>query len=511
MSDEPLKFQNEEEKNAALTAIQDKPGGAGPEDMEEIDRISEAEVVDSPEEIPEDTGLPAEEKPPEEVEPEDDARQWTIDDTLISEYDDEYVDENGRRRKFITHKNPGDLLKSYVGAQKNNHYLKTQRIPQAHQEGYNKAKAEYEEKLQALQKENEAFKAQPPEKKEPPVRKEPVETDTLQKYNTLVEELKGISDEDSIEYTAKMKQAFVLQSELRQEESTRHADDINNLRTEITSDVTEKLTAYERKLAESENKRLDNLKAIKDEEDRNKILSNIYTEIDTFASEKDTPAEFKSDQKFSDMNAEAASFHNALGEAYTGKTSAFYSPGEWSKVMQQAELEYINGTPALLEKAKSIGLNEPKNYQVWKRLDAIDAMRTGYIRNPTTNVWEQRFNPHDGKQVNLGDIKTAYNYYLDESGLREKKASEKTKKEVNQVVDVINKRDKGMTQLDESTLSQEGDGTTLTEAQAQEFLQNVDMDYVMAEQMKGNLEPLQKLNAAQDRLKGEPVPVLYKR
>lgn len=508
---EPLKFKDDAEKNAALAVIQDQPGGARPEDFEEIDRISAAEVEEV-EKTEEDTGLPKSEEevktleePEKKIEQEDDARKWEITEELISKYDDEeYTDENGRRRKLITQTNPDDFVKSYVSAERNNHHLKTIRIPQAQEEGYAKAKTEYEPKLQAMQRELDDLKAKPPEKKETaPVLKKPIQTETLNQYNAVVEELNGISDEDSVEHTAAMKKALGLSQKLREEDSTRHADDINNLRTEITSDVTNKLTAYETTQAENENKRVADAKLITDREEQQKTLANIYTEIDVFAEGKDTPKEFQSDQKFADMNVEATNFHNSLGEAYTGKTSSSYSPQDWTNIIQKAELDYINGTPALLDRAKSIGLNEPKNYQVWKRLDAIDAMRTGWIRNSSTNVWEQRFNSHTGKPVDLGDIKTAYNYYLDNSGLREQEASDKTRKEVDKVVDAVNKRDKSMVQLDESKLSQDGDGTSLTEEQAAEVLRTADMDWIKGEEMRGNLEPLNELNAALIRLKSE--------
>ncbi len=509
---EPLKYKDEAEKNAALTAIQDRPGGARPEDIEEIDRISEAEVEVSPEVEPEEeSGLPEseeEEKPlvesEEKVEPEDTARNFQITEELISEYDDEYTDENGRRRKFVTQKNPGDLLKSYVSAQKNNHYLKTQRIPQEKQAGYDQAKAEYEEKFQAMQKEMETLKAQPPEKKETPVQK-PVETETRNQLNTVMEKLNGISDEDTIENTGSLREALILSEKLRGEDSTRYADDINNLK----ADIDTKINAYRTEQDQKEQQRVATAKEETDRQKQQEILNNVYTELDEFAAGKDAPKDVKTNQKFIDMQREALAFHDQLGELYTGKLRTAHTQQDWANVVRKAELDYLNGVPELVAKAKASGIDEPKNYGAWKTLDGIDAMRGGWVRNSSSNVWEERFSKSTGKRVNLGDVKTAYKWWLDETGQMDKKIADGKREEVDKVLGAVNKRDKGMVQLDESKLIQDGDGQPLTEAQANEILRDADMDFVKAEEMKGNHEPLNRVNAAMDRLKYERIPVSY--
>jgi hypothetical protein len=508
---EKITYATEAEKNAALEEIQDKPGGATEADFELIDRIGAAEVTEKPNPA-DDLVIEDEAKPPnkseEKPEPapktlEDETRNWQITEEMISEYDDEYFDGQ-KQRKFITHKNPGDFLKSYVGAQKNNHYLKTQKIPQAQQEGYNKAKAEYETKLQAYEKELETLKAKPPEKKETIT---PVETDTLNQYKAVVEELNGISDEDSVEHTATMKKALILSQKLRDEENARYAADINSVRSEVNN----KLVAFETKQEEKDRKRLEALNLETDRTKQQTIINRIYNEIDSFVASKDAPPEAKTDQPFSEMHAEAMTFHNELAEAYTGNSSGSYSQQEWNGIMEKAGTAYLNSLPELVAKAKAIGINEPKNYKQWVFLDNLDATRTGMMRDPVTNEWVERFSTTTGKKINLGDIKTAYNYYLDNSGLREKKISDDKKADAEKLVHAINKRDGGVTQLDDSKMTGEGEGQALTKDKAREIVENLDWDFIKAEEMRGNLEPLQKANAAIKRLDGEPVSVLLEK
>jgi len=507
-----LVFETEEARNDGLFAIQDKPGGPTSEDFDEIERIQAVEVnKPSPEE-----GTEEEEtvKPTETLEekiPEDDARNWQIDEEFITQHDEEYTDENGRRRKFITQTNREDFVKSYIGAQKNNHYLKTQRIPQAKQEGYDTATAEYNEKLAAKDKELETLRAKPAPAPAPEP-KAPVKTDTQEQYTAIVEELNGITDEDSIEHTAKMKKAFVLQQKLLEEERTQNADNINNMKTEMKTDFDSKFTAFEAKQAEERKKESDRVQAITNQSQQNETVNKLYTEIDDFVSGKDAPPEAKTDESFTVMNAKALKFHNDLAEAYTGRAASSYSQQEWSSTLGNVESMWLNGTPELLTKAKEIGITEPKNYKAWSFLDNIDAIRGGMMRDPATNQWVNKFDPNSGEKVNLGDIKTAYNWYLDNSGKRQELETEKGKKKVEEVVHAINKRDKGVVQLDESQMTSEGEGQALTKEDAEKILEGANMDLIRAKEMEGDLTQLERVNAALERLDMPPIaPVFAKK
>ena len=487
-----LKFETETEKTAALEEIQNKVGGASVDDLEEIDRISSTEVnkKDDGEESTE------QENNVKPGEGEGSDRNWEITEELISEYDDEYFDGQ-KNRKFITQKNPGDLLKSYVNVQKNNHYMKTQRIPQAKDEGYNQARSEYEDKMKALQVEIDGLKSKDVEIK--PAEKK---TGALQKeYNEAMERLSGISDEDSIEHTAAIKNALLLSQKLREEDSSRGVED-------ITEEYNKKFIDFEKKFEEKEQNRLHDLELKNSQKEQKATLEGIYSEIDAFARSKDAPKEAVSNQNFKDMLSDAMEFHNSLAEVYTGKTSTSYDQKDWNGIMEKVGTMYLNKLPELITRAKETGINEPKNYNQWQFLDNLDAIRTGMMRNPETNEWTNRYDKNTGKPVNLGDIKTAYNYYLDESGLREKNLLSEKKADAENLMGAINKRDGAMIQLDDSKISKDGDGQVLTQKEATEYLEKIDMDYIRAEEMRGNLEPLKKANAALVRLEAEPLQVM---
>jgi hypothetical protein len=152
---------------------------------------------------------------------------------------------------------------------------------------------------------------------------------------------------------------------------------------------------------------------------------------------------------------------------------------------------------------KQNGITAPRNYKQWVKLDAYDAIRTGWWRDPISNKWEKRYATNTGQQIHLGDMKTAYNYYLDQSGLRKQNIEEEKKKNTDGLLESINKRD--MTQLDESQLSQEGEGQALTEEDANKIIANVDMDEVITQYQMGNPEPLNKLNKAYVRNNQTPL------
>jgi hypothetical protein len=157
----------------------------------------------------------------------------------------------------------------------------------------------------------------------------------------------------------------------------------------------------------------------------------------------------------------------------------------------------LNGLPELVNKVNTYGISAPKNYKTWVKLDQIDAIRTGWWRNAQTNEWEKRFTPQ-GKEVSFPDITAAYNYYLDQTGLRDKKIKADKDKNIESFANAVNKRDKNVVQLDDSQMSQEGDA--MTELAAQEILNTIDMDDAVQAQQKGDPEPLAKLNAATKRL-----------
>ena len=514
MSDEPKKYQTEDEKINDLEAIQNKPGGPTLEDMAAIEAISSAEVIEkepSPteelEQKEDDTQPVSEPTTPEPT--KDEARNWQINDELIKRYDEEYTDEHGRKRPFITHKNPEDFVKSYVHVQKNNYHLKNKRIPQEFEKGKEAARIEYESKLAAMQKELDEIKAKPVEKTvETPVQK-PVETpessNLIQEYNDLMTEISNLPDEDSIEHTEKMKKALVLQSKMIAQKDAEYADTIDKVKKEITNQYDAKFEEFTGGFEKRQEEEKQRIEAMQKKEESNRVMQQVYADIDAFASSDKAPQSLKTDQIYAEMYSEAMQFHDQLAEIYTGKTKHDMSAKEWQNVSELAGSAYLNGLPEIMNKANAAGVLKPRNYDAWVELDKIDAIRTGYIRNPQTQQWEKRFDSITGKQINLGDMTTAYNWLLDNTGLREKQIQAEKKKDTKNLVNAINKRDNGVVQLDDSMMSQDGDGQVLTEEDALAILNNNDITQAISEYHSGNKEPLNKMNAALSRVGSEPV------
>ncbi len=510
---ETLTFKTEEERQKAFTAIEEKAGGPTAADTDEIDRIMEAEIVSgevepSPEEpVVEST----QEQPPvveeKPLEPKDETRNLVVTEDIISKYDEEYTDEHGRKRPFVTQKNADDFVKSYVHSEKNNQYLKNVRIPQEFEAGKKKgmeaAKVEYGEKLTALQKELDEIKAKPVA--QPQAAPPPVVSDHQTQLNGVMTELGNIAEGDEVEHIDKLKNAIFLQQKVMGENAATYADNINNIKTELEAKNNARFDQF---TANFDSKQEAITKAAETTAAQAKAQqnwNNVMSEIDIFAASNEAPAEVKTNQKYSDMYEDAKTFHNQLTEAYTGQTRSDYTPEDWENKKEVIATMWLNKVPELVGKVNSYGIAEPDNYKAWVKLDQIDAIRTGYWRNPQSNQWEKRYGT-DGKLVNLGDMNTAYNYLLDNTGERERLIKEGKRKEVDSVVGAVNKRDKGVVQLDESQMGQKGD-EVITEDAAITIINTISAEYAMREYRIGNPEPLTKLNAATKRLNPDNEPI----
>jgi hypothetical protein len=347
MSDEEkTTFNSEAERATALETLQGRDMSEN--DLAEIDRISAAEVIGEeapqkpspaddvvePEPVVEPTPDPEPTDPPT-----DDARNWQITEDDIAKHDEEYTETDGRRRKFITQKNPDDLLQSYVGAQKNNHYLKTIKLPQdikaAEERSKEAAKAEYEEKLTAMQKELDEIKLKPVVPTEQPVNQPPVITDSVNKYNEVLEKIKDVNDDDSVEHTELYKSAIVLSDKLRQEDSAKYAETIDkitrDLKAEIANSQTQMKTEWDTRQTTAKQE-ADN-KAAYEKSVQDRI--NAQNDIDVFAASQNVPVELKTGQKFSDMHNEAMAFQNQLAEIHTGKNRSNYTQKDWNALSEK--------------------------------------------------------------------------------------------------------------------------------------------------------------------------------
>ena len=499
MNDTPLVFKTDAEKVAALEKIQNKPGGATPADIEEIDRITEAEINEEYIVPPEDSVQPTE---TEDGTKTDMGRNWQITEDLIKKHDETYYDPDSKReRSYITHKTAEDFLESFKEAQKHIRYIKDDVMPKKISAAAEKAKAEakveYDTKLSVLQRELEEAKKVTVK---PPAQQPLVSDDD--EIAGILETLEGISDEDAIEHVGDVKKALIVAMKKLSMSNT----DKNELIRQVEQRATEKFDQYKRdRDAEyAEKKRLED--AEKQALLQQQKILEVYEEVNQFVASKDCPKELKLDgQKHQDALREALGFHSELAELYTGKTKESYDSKTWRELEEKASVEYLNKTPQLLQKINEAGIKEPKNYRKWVLLDNIDAIRTGYFRNPQTNNWEKRYDSKTGKEIQFPDFKSAFNYYLDESGLRKVMSIESGRKDTANLIDAMNRRDSGVVQLDESALSGSGSGQVMTEEEANNYLNTVDKQRAIIQKMEGNPEAYNKINAALIRLGETPL------
>jgi hypothetical protein len=497
---EKLVFKSDKEKAEALYKIQEK--GARPEDLEEIERISEAEITEqsNTETVPDTTAQPAE-QPIVDTTPDENGRNWQITEDLIKQHDETYFDpETKRERNYITHRTAEDFLKSFKESQKYIRHIKDEMLPKKVAAAYEKAKfdvkAEYENKVSELQRKLDEANKRPSQ--QPAA--QPASSDD--EIGSILKNLEGISDDDAIEHVGDVKKALIVamkklsMSKTDREEILKQAD----------QRAAEKFETYKRERDAELNENKKREEAEKHALSQQQKLREAYTEIDQFLSSKDFPAEYKLEgQKYEDALRDALAFHNELAEVYTGKTKESYDPKTWREIEERASMEFLNKTPQLLEQVKKTGIQEPKNYKKWVFIDNIDAVKTGYFRNPQTNQWERRFDSKSGKEIQFPDIRSAFNYYLDESGLRKTLNMQNGRKSTDGLIEAINKRDAGVVQLDESALSSSGKGQVLTEEEARKILKTIDSSDAIREKMNGKPELYNKINAALIRLGENPL------
>lgn len=505
-------FKTEEDKVKALEELQNR--GVTDDDLPEIESIMNAEVEgEKPEEAKpsdnlvetEEDNTPQEpEEKPENQGKQENIRNWTIDEDLLSKYDETYVDETGRKRPLFTHKDPESFLKSYRDGQKHIRYLESKKLPQEFESGqkigFEKAKSEYEEKIAALQKQLEERKQPEPAK---PTTPEAPKSDSFSEYSKILSELDSIQEGDEIEHVDKLKKALSMSRRVLEERDVRYADKINELEQKLNQRVESIQSTWQQQQEEKQRA----IQAQQEQEERQKKLESLYGEIDNWAK-NEAPKEAKSDQSYKDMLSEATEFHNKLAEIYTGKTRRDYDPKQWNSIMEKAGSAYLNDLPELKSKANEYGISEPRNYRKWVYQDNIDAIRSGYIRN-SNNEWEQRYDPVTGRPISFPDMKSAYNWWLDQTGQREKQQLEARKKDNEKLLNAVNKRD--MAQLSEEDMVSDEDGGTMTEEIATRIVQHansqVGIDTIIQEAMRGNVDNLNKLNAALERLGMKPIPL----
>lgn len=498
-----LTFKTEEEKIRAFEEIQARTPTA--DDIPEIERITNAKVLEESRSPAEDLaeldeyGITPEDEskePTQKEKPEGETRNWTINEELISKYNETYTDENGRERPIFTHKDPESLLKSFADSQKYIQYTKkkhAQELEAVQQAAFEKAKSEYEEKIAEFKKSSP--QQQPPV--ETPVKPQTVDSKILDEYNRLADEISNIPDGDEIEHIDKIRRFNALTPKVLAEKEKISSGIINQLKEELTGKYDSFKTSWESQLQQQ--------KQIEEEQLKQQKLESVYSGIDDWTKSKNAPDEAKIDQPFKQVLREATGFNNELAELYTGKTARYYSPEEWNAIMDKAGNDYLNNVPELIQRVNQAGIQEPSNYRKWVFIDNIEALRVGYMKNSETGAWEIRYDEKTGRPINFPDMEAAYNYWLDKSGKREEIMLRQKKEDAASLMHAVTKRDTNMVQLSDNQLHGDQDGGALSEEDAANILNTLDVNMAIKDAMNGSVDNFNKINAALQRLGSAPI------
>jgi hypothetical protein len=513
-----LKFKTEDDKIVAMQELQEKiSNGKFEGDAEaELEKIGAAAVENSdpmpkelPEEeeetpvVPEKSAGESQEKPaPKKTEASGDTRKWVIDEDAIPK--DTYYDPKERRqRPFITQKTPEDLFKSYISGQKYIHHLETTRLPQETQAAYDKAKTEITATYEKQKVESDAIIADLRKKLEgaaaAPVAPAPSGGST--KLKQALEKMRKLKPDDSFEPETFQTITEALQTALENNEEL--SNKLNQFKThdpeKLRQDISAKVLAENQKLiAESEKKNV----AVAEAQQRQKMFESACAEIDAFSTHVGTtiPDMPKLGRSFKDADADAIEFKKNLGVLFTGKPASQIDNND----IEAATSAYITKLPALLGRVDQSGINVPKDFDAWFFYDTIDALRTGFLHDPTTGKWSERFDPTTGKRVNFPDLQSAFDEYMRLTGQDEINRQRANQKGARQALSAVAKRDKGIVTMDPSRGSRSAD---YTEEEAVDILKKYGGDYelVYKAHVDGNDEPLNELNRALIAVGSQPI------
>lgn len=498
-----LTFETESHKVAALEALQNRDVELSPKDMAEIERIENAKVI-SPDLGEDDPGAAPAPAPQQAVAPvaapaaatpptapaaaqpaaaaptAEEKRQWTIDDALIAQFDEEYTDPGtGRVRKTITQKTPEDLLKSYTHAQRRVRYLESQALPDARNEGYTRAKTELGKQVESLQKQlDEAKKAQQvaAQQPTPATPAAPAQQASAPALIDTLKKLDGVADEDLVDHVPTMVAGLkgavtaLTESSARIQALEAKIQELRNTSTQVA--VAEVPAAAPT--------------AVAPEDETVQKWNNACKLMDGFAQSPECPPELRTGRSFNDMASEAMRFHRELAVHYSGKPASDITDADTSA----AVAAYLKGTPQLVQRVQQAGLQEPETYRKWVELDAVDALRTGWIRDPVTQQWKQRYSPDNGKPVQFPDALSAYHEYQRLTGRDTAQVAKAVQDNSRQMLAAITQRDRGLVQMDVQGDRNKDGQIAVDQAMVrlEEINQNGGYDWVLREARRGNKE-----------------------
>ena len=508
-----LVFETEEAKAEQLASLQDRIESE-PDNGDlaaEIQRISEAKVqpVEGEEQPPEEPQAEEPEVPPQEPEPsqevepsqeeappQEPAQQqapqkssWFPKEFVPKET---YTDpETGEEKPIWTYDDPKTgperLAKTLVHSQRRIRKLESQQN-QVFNEGYEKAKTEYEKKLEEAKKTQTPAQPQTPTQ---PAQRTPAPTlgttVTPQQLADLEAKLlkAGNTESDDYDVTEHAK----VQQELLVKQRQYYDGQIRALSTKTEEAVTTAKTWQEKQ---------EEARRAKEEEDARKqrekeaetAFEKTCKDIDAFATAQKLPTGGKT---FQQMDREADIFHAKLAQAMTGK----YQVTSQDKI--NAETMFLREDPLTMDRMKEAGLQAPASYNAWNELTQIDAMRNGYYLNPSTMRWEER------KDMRFPDMDSAAEYYAKITGKTKNQVRQAQVQGARKITSVLNKRDTGVVTMDESLTQGGSEGDEITQDQATQILENTDMEEAILAYRQGNKTPFDNINKARARWNMPPL------
>jgi len=521
-------FTSEEERSAAYEEVENKLWTNSDDMRAAIDEIDNAEIVsgDAQSEDKEpvkDEYLPEDNSPNQQSQVQDDTnlennqedvqddgQQKPVEDDgnngfqfnqeYLDKYDVEYIDSDGRRRNIFTHKTEEDFYKSYANAQKKIRYDNEIRIPQLQKEhetkGYSMAEQEYKQKLEEQRKELEKYK-QLYETNQTKNQTNFSEDESLNEIEQSIQKLQGINDEDLFDHGGDIKGAIsTLARALKASKNETPAQQID-VQAKIKEEVA-KIEQHYAEKAERENAAVE----------QKRQMEAVYNSIDQFTHDPQTPDRFKVDQKWEELLPEVRAYNDQLlnlyARKYPQKVTGEMTQEKWHALANEAIAANLRGDPALVNEVNKY-LQKPKNYDKWIEIDNLDAIKNGWHRNDVTKEWEQRYDVVTQKPVNFGDLRTAMNFYLDQSGERDEMVRDKIAKSTQQFAKAVNKRANNITELSDQDF--DTSSGELTDQMALDILDNANVQYIANEKRMGNNAPYEQLVSAYNKLGIDP-PVL---
>lgn len=488
-----LTFKTDDEKSAALEALQGRDRELGPEDVAEIERIEAAPVTEQPKGDDDPGPAPTAEKPAEaakaeEVKPvasADEKRNWVINEDLLTQFDEEYQDQEGRTRKTITQKTPEDFVKSYTHAQRRVRYLESKALPDARNEGYTRAKTELGKQIEKLERELEDVRRKP-------TAPEPVQAQAQQpaasSFVDVIKKLEGVADEDLVDHiptlAAGLKGAVAALGE--------SASRVQSLEQTIAELKAGKHVEapVQQAVAPEENTTV-------------KAWQEACKVMDGFVASPECPKELRVNRGFNELASDAMRFHKELASHYTGKTQSELTDSD----MSEAVAAYLAGSPQLTNRIHAAGLTEPAEYRKWVELDAVDALRNGWYRDPQSQKWRQRFSSDSGRPVQFPDAGSAYSEYLRITGKAKADVTKAVRDNTAQLVNAITQRDNGLVQMDSSGAQKSSE---MGQEQALSRLDEINnaggSDFVIQQGRRGNRELWNQYNSILVALGQEKLP-----